>query len=190
MNVIGGLLHSLALVQVSLKTLLNLDWTVRRYVRRWLHLQSDTPTAIFYANTADGGLGIPSMVTRFPRLRRSTLVKMTQSDDSLIKIMVSSGTGEAAVRLASSVKRLGDVQITNKQSEWRAWREELITKTDRQRMQYQDRFGDGWITEPLFPAKGGEFVKALRVRCNATKTPEGCEGGQRRPDLQIGHANS
>ena len=99
-NVIGGLLHSLVLVHISKKTLLNIDRTIRRYVRKWLHLQSDTPTAIFHANSADGGLSIPSMVTRILRLRRSRIVKMTQSDDPLIKILVSSGTGEAAVRLA------------------------------------------------------------------------------------------
>ena len=65
---------------------------------------------MFHANTADEGLGIPSMVTQIPRLRRSRLVKMTQSDHPLIKIMVSSGTGEAAVRLASSVKRCPNYQ--------------------------------------------------------------------------------
>ena len=144
-NVIGGILHTLVLVHVSLKTLRNIDWMIRRYIRRWLHLQSDTPTVMFHANTADGGLGIPSMVTRIPRLRRAQLVKMTQSDDPLIKIMVSSVTGEAAVRLASGIKRLGEVQITNKQSERRAWREELISKTDRRGLQYHDGFGDGWI---------------------------------------------
>ena len=72
------------------------------------------------------------MVTRIPRLRRTRLVKMTQSDDPLINIKVLSRTGEAAVRLASSIKRLGEVQITNKQSDQRAWREELISKTDGQ----------------------------------------------------------
>ena len=119
-NVIGGLLHSLVLVHVSKKTLLNIDRTIRRYVRKWLHLQRDTHTAIFHANSADGGLSIPSMVTRIPRLRRSRIVKMTQSDDPLIKILVSSGTDEAAVRLARSVKKLGEVQITSKDAEWRA----------------------------------------------------------------------
>ena len=146
---------------------------------RWLHLQSDSPTAIFHANTADGGLGIPSIVIRVPRLRRTRLVKMTQSDDPLIKIMVSSRTGEAAVRLGSGFKRLGEVQITNKQSEWRAWREKLISKTDGRGLQYHDGFGDGWITEPLFPAKGWEFVNALRVRCNAMKTPARARRGDR-----------
>ena len=87
---------------------------------------------MFHANTADGGLGIPSMVTRIPRLRMTRLVKMTQSDDPLINIKVLSRTGEAAVRLASSIKRLGEVQITNKQSDQQAWREELISKTDGQ----------------------------------------------------------
>ena len=45
---------------------------------------------------------------------------MMQSDDPLIKILVSSGTDEAAVRLARSVKKLGEVQITSKDAEWRA----------------------------------------------------------------------
>ena len=76
-NVIGGLLHSLVLVHISKKTLLNIDRTIRRYVRKWLHLQSDTPTAIFHANSADGGLSIHSMVTQILRLRRSRIVKMT-----------------------------------------------------------------------------------------------------------------
>jgi len=134
---------------------------------------------MFHANTADGGLGIPSMVSRIPRLRRTRLVKMTQSDDPLIKIMVSSRTGEAAVRLGSGFKRLREVQITNKQSEWRAWREKLISKTDGRGLQYHDGFGNGWITEPLFPAKGWEFVNALRVRCNAMKTPARARRGDR-----------
>ena len=158
-NVIGGLLHSLVFVHVSKKTLLNIDRTIRRYVRKWLHLQSDTPTAIFHASSADGGLSIPSMVTRIPRLKRNRLVKMMQSDDPLIKILVSSGTSEAAVRLARSVKTLGEVQIMSKDAKQRAWKEELYSKTDGRGLQYNSGFGDGWITEPLFPAKGEELSR-------------------------------
>ena len=94
--------------------------------------------------------------------------------------MVSSGTtGEAAIRLASSVKRLGDVQIKNKQAERRACKEELYGKTDGRGLQYHDRFGDRWITEPLFQAIGGEFIKALKVRCNAMKTTARAARGDR-----------
>ena len=59
----------------------------------------------------------------------------------------------------------------SKDAERRAWKEELHSKTDGRGLQYQDGFGDGLITEPLFPAQGAEFVKALRVRCNTMKTP-------------------
>ena len=53
------------------------------------------------------------------------------------------------------------------------------SKTDKRGLQYHDGFGDRWITEPLFPAKGGEFVKALRVRCNAMETPARARRGDR-----------
>ena len=33
--------------------------------------------------------------------------------------------------------------------------------------------------EPLFPAKVGEFVKALRVGCNAMKTPARARRGDK-----------
>ena len=107
---------------------------------------------------------------------------MMQSDDPLIKILVSSGTSEAAVRLAQSVKKLGEVQITSKDAERRAWKEELHSKTVGRGLQYHD----GWLTEPLFPAKGGEFIKALRVRCNAMKTPaRAAKGGRGDPTCRL-----
>ena len=84
------------------------------------------------------------------------------------------------------MKKLGEVQITSKDAEWRAWKEELHSKTDGRGLQYHDRFGDGWLTEPLFPAKGGEFIKALRVRCNAMKTPaRATRGGSGDPTCRL-----
>ena len=77
------------------------------------------------------------------------------------------------------MKKLGEVQITSKDAERRAWKEELHSKTDGRGLQYHDGFGDWWLTEPLFPAKGGEFIKALRVRCNAMKTPARAARGGR-----------
>ena len=181
-----GMLHLLVLVHVSQKTHLNIDWTIRRFESKWLHLQSDTPTAIFHDSSADGGLSILSIVTQIPRLRRNRLVKMTQSDDPLIKITVSSGTGEASVRLARSVKKLGEVQITSKDAKRRAWKEKLHSRSDKRGLQYHNGFGDGWITEPLFPAKGAEFVKALRVRCNAMETPaRAARGGRGDPTCRL-----
>ena len=46
------------------------------------------------------------------------------------------------------MKKLGEVQITSKDAERRAWKEELHSKTDGRGLQYHDGFGDGWLTEP------------------------------------------
>ena len=61
-QVVPGLLHQLILGDTSKKTLRNLDITIRRNIRAWLHLPPDFPTPMFHARAQDGGLQIPSLV--------------------------------------------------------------------------------------------------------------------------------
>lgn len=48
--------------------LLRFDLEMRRFLKKALHLPSDTPSAYFHSNTKDGGLGIPSFAQEVPVL--------------------------------------------------------------------------------------------------------------------------
>ena len=52
--------HHMVLERVTIRSLNEID-TVREFVRQWIALPNDTPTAYFHAPMTEGGLGIPSL---------------------------------------------------------------------------------------------------------------------------------
>jgi hypothetical protein len=193
-NIIPGLLHSLVLVFCPMQQLINMDKTIRRYTRKWLKLQSDTPLGMFHARIMDGGLGIPSLHTRVPRLRRERLSKLRKSDDPLVKILIEHPVGQRELVRSTAIKSLGDVQIFCKNSEAKAWQEKLHQSADGRGLTRHGKAYDGWLTDNGVAVKSGEFVRAIRVRCNAMRTPARATRGDRgdpncRWDRQVANSN-
>jgi hypothetical protein len=78
-HLVPRLLHGLTLGNVSRGRLDQIDRQIRRAVRTWLKLPGDVPTAFFHASVADGGLGIPSILTAIPALTRARVARMELS---------------------------------------------------------------------------------------------------------------
>ena len=68
-------------------TLLELDRTVRSYVRKWLHLHPSTCKGVVHSRKADGGLGLPVLVRSVPAQRINALKALLRSADPKIRTM-------------------------------------------------------------------------------------------------------
>ena len=78
------LLYPLMHAQANKGTLKRMDRESRKFVRAALHLPHDTPIGYFHAAVVDGGLGIPSMETRIPRMREDLLIRLQRSHDPAV----------------------------------------------------------------------------------------------------------
>ena len=66
----------MVLGRVTISFLNEIDKTVKGFVRQWLALPNDTPTADFHAPPAERGLGIPSLKLMALLQRRKRLIAM------------------------------------------------------------------------------------------------------------------
>ncbi len=83
-NIIPKIQHPLVLSPAAVGLLKTLDVMVRGAVRSWLHLPKDVPRAFFHASLKDGGLGIPALVNRIPRLQSARLSALRTSEDPVV----------------------------------------------------------------------------------------------------------
>lgn len=67
--VLPKLVHIAVFSNVNKEELSSVDKLVRRYVRKWLYIPHDTPTAYIHAPIRTGGLGIFEMAIRIPIIR-------------------------------------------------------------------------------------------------------------------------
>ena len=84
-KVIPALYHQLVLADPTKGYLKFLDNTIRAAVRRWTRLPRDTPLPAFYADPADGGLGLDSLELRVPTMKARRLLKLGTSADPVVR---------------------------------------------------------------------------------------------------------
>jgi len=172
-QLLPGALHGLVFSDCYKTTLRNLDKTVRKAVRRWLHLPGDVPNAMIHANANDGGLGVFSFETRVTRLRRDRLSRLLKTDDGLIQaIMIRLWDSNKFQRLVR-MPELQGFPLTTALSERVAWQEQLYGTVDGRGLRAFRGTSSlsRWLLDPKFKIKGSEYVKAVHVRCSSLKTP-------------------
>lgn len=179
-------------------TLKDLDKRIRRHVRKWTHLPHDTPIAMFHTSRSDGGLGIPSLRMRIPRLQLERRKRLAGSTDPYVRALVQSeywrriDPEEWAKGFKAHQQTTGAVserrsagpggQASLKETEARNWGGKLYATTDGEGLRHHSN-GSGykscWI-EPWFmkAMKGGEFVRALLIRSATLKTPSRAARGE------------
>ncbi|CAB0043079.1 unnamed protein product [Trichogramma brassicae] len=84
--------HAMSLGNTTISDLNRVDIMTRAFVRQWLALPIDTPTAYFHAPVAEGGLGIPSTRWMAPSLRLSRLRGWLSQPESGTANDITSGT--------------------------------------------------------------------------------------------------
>ena len=67
-NLLPSLNHLLVLGDSYKQTWIQLDYLVRRFVRKWLHLPKDVPMGFFYASNNNGGFGLQCFTDTIPIL--------------------------------------------------------------------------------------------------------------------------
>ena len=180
-NVIPGILFETTLEHRSDVALKDLDIRVRKEVRRWLHLPKDVPIPTFHTGVREGGLGIPSLRTRVPRLqmdRFKRLKEIPDPDEWILALLGSPYWRKANQDAAASLARAG---VQDKVTEQDHWSKRLYASVDGSGMlNHSNRSGysSQWIDPTFLQMSGREFVGAMHVRCNSLVTRERATRGR------------
>ena len=79
------------------KTLKSLDLKVRKFTRKTLRLPADTPLGAFHSSTSEGGLGIFSLTTGTPALKKRRISRLAAAPDPFVKQAVRDESRPASV---------------------------------------------------------------------------------------------
>ncbi|KAK8372178.1 hypothetical protein O3P69_012076, partial [Scylla paramamosain] len=153
-----------------------LDRAIRRGVRTILHLPKDTTISYLYASTADGGLGIPCLATRVPRLKEDLLQRLKNSEDPVVRAAVSD-RGEAP-------EDAPQTPAMRKQAERTAWSRKLTESVDGAGLRgaQASPISSAWVDDGTLLLKGGDFVRAVKFRGNLMATKSRSSRGRRVED--------
>ena len=180
------------------KSLLTLDRKVRHFVKKWCHLPRDTTSATIHAEVKDGGLGIPSLELRIPRMTIQRHMRLSSSLDHVVQAIYSSEAGLATIARIHKPKMMNNIPIDTKKAEQEVWANELYSKTDGKGMsQHRDsKMINDWVIDCSLKISGADFVRAIQVRTNSLKTPARAAWGRLengsnlcRLDRQVANSN-
>lgn len=154
------------------KYLNELDQLFRNVVkRRWLHLESSVPSGFLYVKVSHGGLGIPCLLTRIPRLRRARLVRLQWSSYDTVKWVCS--TEEYATDLAKTEALCKSTRhvIEKPQHEIDYWASRLYKSFDGTHMGMAAKlpYVHRWVHGMPY-LSGREFIHLVKFRINALPT--------------------
>lgn len=183
--VIPGMIHGLVLSETTMGFLRKLDKVIRVAIRAWVHLPDDTPLGFFHARAIDGGLGVPSLSARIPRLRRDRFCWDADEVPAVMaEILKASALAKWRVDATriwlwpqKPIKGTRSVPITCKADEYEAARSALHQSVDGRGLKFMGvshaQNESRWVTHPTeFKMAGSEFVKSVLVRGNLLKTGE------------------
>ena len=142
--------------------------------RKILHLPKDTPLGYIHAASVDGGLGVPSLVTRIPRLKKDLLQRLRDSEDPDVRTAVdaSGEEGEGEARTSPTLR---------KKAEREKWSRQLYESVDGSglRCARQTPASSKWIDDGTLLLKGGDFVRGVKLRGNLMGTKTRSSRGRR-----------
>ena len=179
-HILPGLYHVLVFSKCGKGNLLTLDRNIRWYVRKWCHLPKDTAKAFFHAALKDGGLGIPSLELRIPRLRRDRNVKLSASEDPVVQALLKTKSGIDKIRNIHKPVTKYHINVVNTESENEVWSTELYSRVDGRGLLQHSRNTDvnDWISNCKLRIGAGDFIRAIHVRANTLKTPSRAARGR------------
>ena len=187
-NIIPGLHHTLVLSNCSIGCLKRFDVQVRRAVRLWLHLPKDVPNSMIHASVDLGGIGVPIVSTNVLRMREERRKRMTSSNDQLVKLLLE----ENPPVWKNRVPKVGGVRITGKGQQQALEGNLLHSTVDGAGLKNIGQCPkiSGWVNNARLDCKGGDFVKAMQVRCNSLQTMSRQGRGSNRQVLKCRRCNA
>lgn len=180
-NLLPKTFHGLVLGETTAASLEQYDRMVRQFIRKWLRLPHDTPTAYFHAGAADGGLEIPRLRYAIPVMKNRRMLKLESSNDPVMQCVVNSPSFLAAkTRGARAAKVAGQVLDTGKDVK-RLLATQLYTSVDGRglRQQRQTPHVNNWVCNGSQLLNGGDYIQSVKVRGNLLQTQERSARGRR-----------
>jgi hypothetical protein len=158
--------HQLIFAGASGQYCKQLDIEIRKKVRQWLGLPHDTPYAFFGCDVTEGGLGIPTLQTQIPRMRRDRVESLLKSNDAAVQAMYWDSPSFQALR-ERSLKPIvirGQPRNTKKEIS-RALIHDLHTSVDgRGLTQHKEVNVHNWVRSGTKLLSGRGFRHAIQVR--------------------------
>lgn len=162
--------YAASLGAVRLGSLNRCDRATRVAVRRWLDLPHDTPTAYFHSPIDSGGLGLPSLRWRIPRIRLSRLQGLRLSPEA-VPALPGQFLRLEVERARQSLLDHGDL-IDTAGKESRRWAKALHGSVDGAALKEAGRVPgqSRWLAEGTRFLTGRDFISTGKLRINALPT--------------------
>lgn len=165
-----------------------MDLELRKFLRSALHLPKDTPNSHFYANTADGGLGIPSFTQEVEVLRKAMRERLLESSDRRVREAATTLLEEGTL----SSKELKARNRRRNREDWYATTDGAGLKEAKDSPNLNN-----WVDSGTKLMRGSKYVTALKIRsgtaCTRLRAARGrpnapilCDKGCRRVE-SLGH---
>ena len=166
-NLLPRLFHSLQNPAISLKSLKFLDTLVKSFVKAVLHLPKTTPDAFLYARVKDGGFGIPKIALAIPSIYRRRLEKLEEKGDRYVQAALGS---QAMQQLLARLRKFSR-GVTTAVSYQRRLQHELGETALGGGVAFTSTAnGSSWVQAPPPSWKGGDYIKAVQLRCGLLPT--------------------
>lgn len=174
--VLSKFVYSLMNTRPSKGTLRMLDQGIRQEVKEILHLPQSTPTSLFYAPKAKGGLGLTRFERSIQLSKMRVYLEVRDSEDPVVREISRRDKLEKQSREAA--RAMGHPHpITNDDYERIKRRTagrimddwEGLATQHGVRIFRNDRVGNAWLTDPTL-LTGSRYLDAIRLRTNTYGT--------------------
>lgn len=164
---------------VTMKNLKQIDYFIRTYVKRMLHLPKSTPNAVLYAPKREGGLGIFCFRTSVPQILKERIDKLKDHGDAKMKEVLSGNwIGKLEERLDGWSSRFGSTKEELK----RYWGNCLEVSVSGGGLRQDVGIGNNWLEYPPKNWGGRGFISAIQLRYNMLP----CAGGLQNVNVRYG----
>jgi hypothetical protein len=172
-HLIPSILHELILGRITAGLLTTLDNKIKRFVKEILHLSNWVADGFIYLPVKQGGLGIPLLRQFVPRILLKRLEKLRCAESPFIKAFARTHEFDKLIHKVKSLTQHRDNGTDwdlSKKSEHDRY---LIEKTENIadgksiRLFGEVPVGNDWLRGATNKLRGGEFVRAVQMRCNA-----------------------
>ena len=170
-----------------MKTLKSLDLKIRQYIRKWLILPLDVPTAYFHASCIKGALGIPSFKTTVPGLLNARLESLANSTSESARAIHQHSWVVKKLIWSEKVLNLdGEVRLTPT-SRSQYWTKRLYESVDCKELKESGNasVSNTWIDSNSYGIPGKDYIQYHHVHINALPTRVRTSRGRRTNDQQM-----
>lgn len=161
--------HGLVLGRLDITALRNMDVSIRRLVRRWLHLPHDVPNAFFHAPVKQGGLGIMSMSSRIPLMKANRLKRLADSSCPLMQAVYQLEAAQQVLgRLQTLLREIAPDGLVSQETTY--WASKLHASVDGVELVHVKDHVASYAVGLSGGVTGRDYIAYNHVRINCLPT--------------------